>query len=90
MRAGGTTVCAAGNTTGAAACGNQTRTPISCNMARWRWSRSRLMRALSQTQAHHHCVLTLAVDGGVVVFALADAAIAVAFVHLQRTQIARP
>src|ERR1035437_2512242 len=71
------------------ASGHQTRTPISCNMARWRWSRSRLMAAFSQTQAHHHRIFTLTWADGIIIFAQAGAAVTLAFVNLERPQIAR-
>src|ERR1035437_3912150 len=70
---GAATVCAGVCTS---AWGHQTRSPISCNMARWRGSRSRLMMLiLSQTQAHHHGIFTLALHGWVIVFAQTDAAV---------------
>src|ERR1035437_6361974 len=81
--------CAGGSPAAPApASGHQTRTPISCNMARWRWSRSRLIVAFSQTQAHHHRIFTLTLAAGVIIFAQTDPAVTMIFVNLERAQVA--
>jgi len=69
----------------AAPAGCHRRIPISRSMARWRLSRSRLMRRLScgaQGFAHHHRVFALEGAERVVVAARADLVKAVVFVDL--------
>src|SRR5665811_77491 len=89
VSAGAVQLLSANGSRGAAlASGHQTRTPISCNMARWRWSRSRLIVAFSQTQAHHHRIFTLTLAAGVIIFAQANPAVTMALVNLERPQVA--
>ena len=68
--------------------GNQTRTPISCNMARWRSSRARLIVLFSQSQAHDDRVFTLAVPALVVLGAPAHLNKTLRLVNPQRPGVA--